>query len=74
MKRVGDQGLLARVEAPFPGEFAGASLKPTLQGAPRGGPAPFPGEFAGASLKRPLPRVRVLLDLSPSPANSPGPH
>ena len=38
--------------APFPGEFAGASLKP--RGASAGDPAdhpPFPGEFAGASLK-----------------------
>ena len=38
---------------PFPGEFAGASLKlSSTQELSQYSPAPFPGEFAGASLKR----------------------
>ena len=38
--------------ATFPGEFAGASLKPA-PGAPHTvAGRPFPGEFAGASLKQ----------------------
>ena len=43
---------------PFPGEFAGASLKLATGDHPYEpslGSSPFPGEFAGASLKRTSP-------------------
>ena len=36
----------------FPGEFAGASLKPAVNEFGVGVPRTFPGEFAGASLKQ----------------------
>ena len=60
--------------SPFPGEFAGASLKLHYLGeinyVQR---QPFPGEFAGASLKH---GSDIVLSTNQplSPANSPGPH
>ena len=61
----------------FPGEFAGASLKPDpLSRKPAGRcDGPFPGEFAGGLIEAAwgLPRVNRKSD-SRSPANSPGPH
>ena len=60
----------------FPGEIAGASLKPVDTADDRAGvDAGFPGEIAGASLKRPRyvrrDRGEERVD---SPAKSPGPH
>ena len=50
--------LVARTRRPaeFPGEIAGASLKPPLDRPAARVDLPFPGEIAGASLKR-VPRI-----------------
>ena len=59
----------------FPGEIAGASLKPEGEAERvRGGDPKFPGEIAGASLKRRVALALPTLSTGNSPAKSPGPH
>ena len=67
--------LLDAIGKVFPGEIAGASLKPRLDARAGGGVGDvFPGEIAGASLKR-RHLARVPEPPEPfSPAKSPGPH
>ena len=61
--------------AVFPGEIAGASLKPdrSLRRV-FARPVVFPGEIAGASLKRLVGRRDRAVEDGFSPAKSPGPH
>ena len=57
----------------FPGEIAGASLKPARALRAGGSRTEFPGEIAGASLK--LRGVPPAMERRRnSPAKSPGPH
>ena len=59
----------------FPGEIAGASLKPThRRGGGHRSAREFPGEIAGASLKLVDIVDALAAEEANSPAKSPGPH
>ena len=58
----------------FPGEIAGASLKPVHPTPDGREPNQFPGEIAGASLKQAALATAAPAIVQNSPAKSPGPH